>query len=76
MKSQKYGNLNTQIKRYFANKIRLSLKMQKIIKQKSPSRQLFSSIFGRFASCIRAVIKHLIWAEMHDANLSEKGGIP
>ena len=76
MKNQNNGNLNTQIKRYFAIKIRLSLKMQKIIKQKSPSRQLFFFFFWRFASCVTTVIQHLIWAEMHDANLSEKGGIP
>jgi len=40
----KNGNLNTQIESYFVIKIRPSLKMQKIIKQKSPSRQLFETV--------------------------------
>ena len=45
MKNQKKNdNLKTQIERYFAIKIRPSLKMQKIIKQRSPSRQLFETI--------------------------------
>ena len=38
---QKNGNLNTQIERYFVIKIRPFLKMQKTIKQRSSSRQLF-----------------------------------
>ena len=41
MKNQKNGNLNTQIERYFVIKIRPFLKMQKTIKQRSSSRQLF-----------------------------------
>ena len=44
MKNQKNGNLNTQIERYFEIKIRGSLKMQKIIKQRTPNRQLFEII--------------------------------
>ena len=47
MKNQKNGNLNTQIERYFAIKIRPSLKMQKIIKQRSSVRELFET--GDFA---------------------------
>ena len=43
MKNQKNGNLNTQIERYFVIKIRPFLKMQKTIKQRSPSRQLFET---------------------------------
>ena len=41
---QKNGSLNTQIERYFAIKIRPSLKMQTIIKQRSPSGQLFETV--------------------------------
>ena len=32
--------------------------------------------FGRFASCIAAVIKNLIRAEINEANLSDKEEIP
>ena len=44
MKNKNNGNLNTHIKRYFAIKIRPSLKMQKIIKQMNHGKQLFETI--------------------------------
>ena len=73
--------------------------MQKIIKSRSPSRQLLETVnfafmkifdflvkivifwafllfFGRFASCITAVIEHMIREEMHDGNLPKKGEMP
>ena len=43
-KPKKNGNLNNQIERYFAIKIRLSLRMQKIIKQRAPRWQLFETV--------------------------------
>ena len=41
---EKNGNLNAQIERYFVIKIRPSPKMQKIIKLRSPSRQLSETV--------------------------------
>ena len=63
MKNQKNGNFNTQIERYFAIKIRPSLKMQKIIKQRSPSRQLFETVNFAFKKNFDFLVKLAIfWA--------------
>ena len=35
-----------------------------------------SLLFWRFASCITAVIEHVIREEMHDGNLPKKGEMP
>ena len=57
MKNQKNGNLNAQIERYFAKKIRLSLKMKKIIKQRSSSRQLFETVNFTFMKILDFFVK-------------------
>ena len=38
--------------------------------------EAFFHFLWRFASYITGPFKHLIWAEMHEANLSEKVEIP
>ena len=57
MKNQKNGNFNTQIERYFAIKMRLSLKMQKIIKLRSPSRQLLETVNFAFMKIFDSLAK-------------------
>ena len=64
MKNQKIGNLNTQIERYFVIKIKLSLKMQKIIKQRSPSRQLFETINFAFMKTFDSLVKIAIFGAL------------
>ena len=44
LEKAKNDNLNTQIERYFAIKVRKSIKMQKIKKQRCHSRQLFENV--------------------------------
>ena len=53
----KNGNLNTQIERYFVIEIRASLKMQKIIKQRSPSRQVFRTFNFAFMKIFDSLFK-------------------
>ena len=57
----KNGNLNTQIERYFVKKITASLKMQNIIKQRSPSRQLFETINFAFMKIFDSLVKKAIF---------------
>ena len=54
---QKNGKLNTQIERYFVMKIRASLKMQKIVKQRSPSRQLLETVNLAFMKIFDSLVK-------------------
>ena len=53
----KNGNLNTQIERHFVIKIRTSLKMQKIIKPRSPSRQLLETVNFAFMKIFDFLVK-------------------
>ena len=62
MKNPKNGNLNTQIEKYFAIKIRTSLIMQKIIKQKfCPSKQLFDTVNFAFMKIFDFIVKITIF---------------
>ena len=57
MKNQKNGNFNTQIERYFAIYIRASLKIQKIIKLRGPSRQLLETVNFAFMKIFDSLAK-------------------
>ena len=57
MKNQENGNLNTQIERCFVIKITASHKMQKIIKQRNPSRQLFEIVNFAFMKIFVSLVK-------------------
>ena len=59
MKNHENDNLNTHIERYFAIKIRLSLKMQKITKQRS--RQLFETVNFGFIKFFDFIVKTAIF---------------
>ena len=61
MKNQKNGHFNTQIERYCVIKIRPSFKTQKIIKQRSPSRQLFETINFAFMNFFDFLVKIAIF---------------
>ena len=60
MKHQKDGNFNTQIERCFAIEIWASLKMQKIIKLRSPSRQLLETVNFAFMKMFDFLVKTAI----------------
>ena len=63
MKNKKNGNLNTQIEKYFATKIRPSLIMQNIKKQRNISRQLFEAVNFAFMNFFDFLVKIAIsWA--------------
>ena len=62
MKSQKNGNLNTQIDRYFVIYKRSPLKIQKIKKPRSPSRQLSKTVNFAFIKIFDFLVKKaLFW---------------
>ena len=57
MKSQKNCNFNTQIERSFVIYIGAYLKMQKIIKSRSPSRQLLETVNFAFMKIFDFLVK-------------------
>ena len=61
MKNKKNSNLNTQIERYFVIQIRASIKMQKIVEQRSPSRQLFETVNFAFMKILDFLVKIAIF---------------
>ena len=61
MKNQEDGNLNTQIERYFVIKIRPSIKIQKLIKQRSPLKQLFETVNFAFMKIFDSLVKNTIF---------------
>ena len=61
MKSQKNGQSTAQIARYFVIYKRASLKMHQIIKQASPSRQLFKAVNFAFMKIFDFLVKIAIF---------------
>ena len=57
MKNQKNGNLNTHTERSFVIQIWASLKMQKIITQRSSSRQLLETVNFAFMKIFDSLVK-------------------
>ena len=57
MKSQKNGQSTAQITRYFVIYKMASLKMHQIIKQASPSRQLFEAVNFTFMKVFDFLVK-------------------